>query len=131
MADAQARDGVGRVGTHHHDRGGRRRHLVTLFDQRQSDAVEADAEADARRRLPAKQLDEAVVATATAERLWLTLCARPIELECRPRVVVEAAHERRCRVSLDTDGSEMLAERRQVVGAGIAEVVRDARRTPR
>ena len=72
---------------------GRREHtLVVAGEQR---AVEAEREADARRRRTAERLDQAVVATAAAERVLRRVERAALVLERRVPVVVEAAHEPR------------------------------------
>ena len=90
--------------------------------------VEPDPEADAGRRPTTQQLDEAVVPATAADRLLLALAALDVELERGPRVVVEPADEpgfesvrhAEC-VEVRPDGGEML-------GAGVAQTIGDARR---
>ena len=65
-----------------------------LVLQREQQALDAGAEADAGRRRPADLLDEVVVAAAARERRVLVL-ERADELPGRARVVVEPADERR------------------------------------
>ena len=76
--DPESLGGRGRVGADDHgDRrrlGGRDRRPPRA--ERQQDAIEPDSEPDARRRPPAEQLDEPVVAPAAAERRLLA-AARP------------------------------------------------------
>ena len=61
----------------------------------EDEPIEADPEPDARRRPPAEQLDQAVVAAPAADRLLLALAPGDVELERGPGVVVEAADQPR------------------------------------
>ena len=70
-----------------------RRSLHALLLHREHRPVEADPEADPRRRPAAEELGEAVVAAAATDGLLLTLATGDDELERRARVVVEAAHQ--------------------------------------
>ena len=102
-----------------------------LLLEREQDPVEPEPEPDPRRRLAAEQLDQAVVAAAAAERRLLARRPRPVELERRPRVVVEAADEAGLDDVVDAQRVEVGAERREVVRAGVAQAVGDPRRVAR
>ena len=85
--------------------------------------VEPDPEPDPGRRPPAEQLDQAVVPPAAADRLLLALAPGDVELERRPRVVVEAADEAGLepvrhaeRVEVGPDAGEVLGARRRTGG---------------
>ena len=95
--------------------------------EREDDAVEPEREADARRRLAAQQLDQAVIAAAAAERRLLALDALAVELERGPRVVVEAAHEPWRQPVGDAQRVEVGAGRPRSGRAGVAQVVGDGR----
>ena len=73
--------------------------------------------------MPAEQLDEPVVAAATAERLLAALTTGNEELEGRPGVVVEAADEARLDAVGDAERIEVLADRREMDPAGLAQQV--------
>src|SRR6185503_6307855 len=60
--------------------------------QREDETLQAGGEANPRPVRSAERLHEAVVA-ATAEQRVLRSKRLPQNLECRPRVVIEAAHE--------------------------------------
>ncbi len=95
--------------------------------ERQDDAVEPKGETDAGRGLAAQQLDQAVVPAAAAERRLLALGALAVELEGRPGVVVEAAHEARCQRIGTPSASRWARTAREVLRAGGAEVLGDGR----
>src|SRR5207248_1581399 len=61
--------------------------------EREEDPVEAEPEADPRRRLAAEELDESVIAAPAAEGGLLARDAARVDLEGGPRVVVETADE--------------------------------------
>ena len=84
------------------------RRLRAIRPDREQEPFDAGAEADARRRRPADLLDEPVVAAAAADRV-LRADRLVLELERRPRVVVEAADERRGQLVADAVGIEVLA----------------------
>ena len=94
-----------------------------LLGQRQRDAVEADAEPDARRGLAPQQLHEPVIAAAAAEGLLLPFCTRSVELEGRARVVVEAADKGGRQPGLDGERLEVGEEPIEVGSAVVAEVL--------
>ena len=100
------------------DRGGRvvpgRGASVALLGEREEQPVEADPEPDARRRPAAEQLDQAVVAAAAADRLLLALATRDVELERRPRVVVEPADQPGLEPVRDAERVEVRADGREV-----------------
>src|SRR5207253_4853293 len=75
-----------------------------------------------------EQLDEAVISTAASERRLLPPDARGIDLEGRPRVVVETAHETRIQPVPDAERVEMGADSGEMCRAGLAEEVGDPRR---
>jgi hypothetical protein len=96
---------AGGVDHEHVDIGGRRgEHAFVVA--RQQRAVEAEREADASGGRATERLDEAVVATAAAERVLRRVQGAALELERGVAVVVETAHE------LGIDG-ERDAERRE------------------
>ena len=127
MAIRRRRHGVVRVGADHDHRGRRVRRDVpaALLAERQEQAVQPDPEADAGRRAPAQQLHEAVVPAPAAERLLLALAARDVELERGPRVVVQAADEARFQPIRHAEGVEVGADAREMLGARVAQPVRD------
>ena len=127
--DPESRHRVVGVRAHDHDVGLRRLGQRDPFlGERQDDPVEADPEPDARRRRAAQQLDEPVIAAAAAERLLLALGARAVELEGGPRVVVEAADERRIEGRRDPDRGKMRLHPLEVGRAGVAKELADPRR---
>ena len=93
----------------------------------EQEPLDARAEADARRRRPADRLDQAVVAAAAADRV-LRADRRVLELEGRPRVVVEAAYEGRRELVGDAHRVQVLANGREVLTAGVAQRLADRRR---
>ncbi len=96
----------------------------------QDDAIEPHSEPDTRGGPSAEQLDEAVVAAATAERLLLAVTAWQVELEGGPGVVVETAHQGGFEPVRHAERSQVLLDRGEVVRAGGAQVVRDPRCAP-
>src|SRR5581483_9544449 len=99
----------------------------TLLLERQQRALDAGAEADARRGRPPELGDKRVVAAAgTDRRLRLLLGAD--ELEDGTRVVVEPADERRLDGVVDPVGVEVTADRREVGFALGTERLADLRR---
>ena len=100
----------------------------TGLGQSEEQPVQPDPEADPGRRPPAEQLDEAVVAPAATDRLLLALAAGDVELERGPRVVVEPADEPGLEPIAHAEGLEVRADAGEVLGAGVAQPVRDLRR---
>ena len=93
-SDGQNRDALRVVGHDEEDVERLRRGIDSFVLEREQQSLEAGAEADARGRRTADRLDEAVVPPSAADRRVGVLVG-PDELERRPRVVVEATHERR------------------------------------
>src|SRR6185503_2874155 len=95
--DAQPFCGGGRIRADHDGRrrivGARAVCVRILVVECQEQSVEPDPEPDAGRGPPAEELDETVVPATAADRLLLALAPLDIELERRPRVVVETAHQ--------------------------------------
>src|SRR6185295_2089414 len=105
--------------------GGRRRALLVEGEE---DAIEPQPEADAGRRPPAEELDEAVVAPAPAERLLLALAAGHVELERGSGVVVEAADEPGLEPERDVERGQVRLDGLEMGPAGVTEPVGDPRR---
>ena len=130
--DAQPFYGRSRIRADHDGRrriGGRRAVSVALLlVECQEQPVEPDPEPDAGRGPAAEQLDEAVVAAATTDRLLLALAPLDIELERGPRVVVETADQPGLDPVRDAEGVEMRAHGSEMRGTGLAQTVGDARR---
>ena len=76
--DLESGDGIGGVRADHDDRHVRRLTCHTRGRECVRDAIEAEAEADARRGLATQQRDEAVVSTTPTERVLLTVAPRRI-----------------------------------------------------
>ena len=112
---------VGVGADHDRHQGGLRDRRRARLVEREDQPVEADPEPDARRGPAAEQLDQAVIASPATDGLLLALATGDVELERRPRVVVEAA---------DQPGLEPVAdlERVEVLADG-GEVLRARRRT--
>src|SRR5450759_4664299 len=112
---SQTRDGIGRVRTDH-DR--QRRCLMprggARFVEGEQDTIEPQAEADGGCGSASEQLNKAVVAAATAERLLLSLGALAVELEGRAGVVVEAAHKGWLQTVRNADRVEVRTNRGEV-----------------
>ena len=104
---------------------GREHALVVARQQR---AIDAEGEADARRRRPAQRLDEAVVAAAATERVLRRVERAAGELERGAQVVVEAAHEPGLDDVRDAEGVEAVAHGGEVLGRLLAPEVGDLRR---
>ena len=95
--------------------------------ERDQEALDARAEADAGGVRPTQLLGEAVVAAAAGEgRLRSALGAE--ELPGRARVVVEPAYERRHELVPDAERVEVATHLREVLAARFAERVADRRR---
>ncbi len=127
--DAQAADRVVRVGADDdgHRHGLRDRGHAGLVE-REDQPVDADPEADPRRRPPTEQLDETVIAPPAADRLLLALAPGDVELERGPGVVVEAADQTRLEPVSDLERVEVRADGREMLGARIAQPIGDLRR---
>src|SRR5664279_4876777 len=128
----EARDCVGRVCADH-DR--QRRCLMPRGDARfvegEQDTIEPQAEADGGCGSASEQLNKAVVAAATAERLLLSLGALAVELEGRAGVVVEASYKGWLQTVRNADCVEVCPDRREVHRARLAPGVGDLGRTDR
>src|SRR5919199_4754909 len=98
--------------------------LRLLEVEREEQPLDPGPEADPGRGRPADLLDEVVVAAAAADRA-LRADRLVHELECRARVVVEPAHERRCELVADAVGVEVAAYGVEVLAAGVAERLAD------
>ena len=95
--------------------------------QGQDEPIDADPEADPRRRAAAQELDEPVVAPAAADRLLLALTTDDVELERGPGVVVEATDEPRLQSVGHAQRVEVVANAGEVLRACLAQVVGDLR----
>src|SRR5204863_9153435 len=85
-------------------------------------------QADARRRAAAEELDEAVVAAAAPDRLLLALASDDVELERRPRVVIEPANEAGFEPVSNAESVEVRPAAGEMLRAGVALAVGDPRR---
>src|SRR6476619_7210461 len=125
--DPQPIDGRRRIGTDHDRSGGVARRggfaRAALFVEGEQQPIEPDPETDPRGRPPAEQLDEAVVPPSPTQSLLLTLATLDVELERRPRVVVEPADEPRLQAIRDAERVEMRAHRGEMRGARIAQPI--------
>jgi hypothetical protein len=98
------------------------------LSQRQHQAVEADPEADPGSRPATQQLDQADVPATAADGLLLAFATGHVELECGPRVVVEAAVEPRLQPERHAERVEVRPDRCEVLRARRAQPVGDLRR---
>ena len=104
-------------------RGGIEHALVVAGQQR---AVDTEREPDARRRRSAEVLHEAVVATASTERVLRRVECSALVLEDRTAVVVEATHEPRFDGERDAERRQPALHDGEVLGGGVGVEVGDA-----